>query len=183
MDKGITLIETLIVSALFASLAGVLVSLFTVVIISWPILETRVGIQAVLDRAVETMVRELRETKDVKTTNDGEIRFTKSDPNIGDTYHIYYFYHEDESYPPIFSEDLYQLRKASLNSDIDGTFNYDDPNPFIAGSIIPLNPSDPNDANFSNLSVNNNIVTIRLRIQEGDEIMQIQSKVWPRNLL
>jgi len=182
MDKGITLIETLIVSALFAILSGVLVSLLTVVIMTWPGLETRVGIQAVLDRAVEKMVRDLRETKEVKTENDGEIRFTKSDPNIGDTHHIYYFYHEDESYPPVFSEDLYQLRKASLNTDIDGTFNYDDPNCFIAGSIVPPDTLNPSDPNFSNLSVNNKIVTIRLRIQKGDEIMQIQSKVYPRNL-
>lgn len=147
-------------------------------------METRVGIQLDLDRALETMVRELRETKDVKTTNEGEIRFTKSesDPNIGDTYHIYYFYHEDDSYPPAFSEDLYQLKKATLSPDIDGTFNYDDPNCFIAGSIIPPDTVNPSDPNFSNLSINNNIVTIRLGIQKDAEIMRIYTKAWPRNL-
>ena len=90
MDKGITLIETLIVSLLFAVLLGVMVSLFSIFPGTWPSQETRAGLQFDLGWAMERMVRDLRGTGEFKIKNGNEIRFL--DPNGG--YSIYYFYYK-----------------------------------------------------------------------------------------
>ena len=166
--KGLTLIELMIVIALFVILIAVMVFILRAVLLSWSSQETRSGIDISLDRAIEEMIRDLREAKVVLSSND-EIRFTQEQS----TYYIYYLYNSADTYPPNFNQSLYAVRKTTLTGGIGGTFTYG------SGQIIINDVLAPPTAD---LSVSGNIVTIDLSITQKEETIRSRTQVRPRNL-
>ncbi len=172
MKKAFTLLELIITVMMLVILVGVSVYLFRTVLISWSGEEVRTGIGIDLDRAVEDIARELREAREIRSTDDyDEIRFTKD----GVTYYIYYLYNSNDSYiqPPAFNQDFYELRKATLVGAIDGSFAYGSGR-LIATDLLPPITSD--------LSFDSGTITIDLSIARGDETIRSRTEVTPRNL-
>ena len=69
MNKGLTLIELMISIVMLSILAVTSVYILRAVLLSWSSAEERSGIDIVLDRGIEEMVRDLREAKEIKSTS------------------------------------------------------------------------------------------------------------------
>lgn len=167
-EKGLTLIEVVITIVMLVVLVSVLTYIFRVIVISWSSQETRAGSDINLDRAMEEMSRDLREANQAQSAND-EIRFKQGQ----NTCLIYYLYNMNDSYPPNFSQALYQIRKDTLSSGINGTFTYGQ------GQIIATDVLAPP---VSDLSFASNLITIDLSIKRNDETVRARTLVKPRNL-
>jgi len=175
MKKGLTLVELLITIVLFALLATAAVYVFRAVLLSWSSQEERTGIDIMLDKSLETLVRNLRGATAVRLgPNLGddyeEIRFTQ-----GGTDYIFYLYNAGGSYgsPPVFDQDSYELRRTTLSGGIDGTFTYGD------GLIIAMDILPPTTSDFS---FDGSMVTIDLSAKRGNETVRTRTEVRPRNL-
>ena len=124
-------------------------------------------------------MRDLRKAKAIQSSND-EIRFTikdafdpdDPDSNDDDNNYIFYLYNASDSYPPIFNQSSYQLKKAELSGGIGGTFTYGSGR-IILTEVLPPPTSD--------LSLSGNIATIDLSITRRDETIRLRSQVKPRN--
>lgn len=167
MTNGFTLIEIIITLIMIVILIATVVYILRAVLLSWSSQETRAGIDIVLDRGIEQVARDLREARQVQSTND-EIRFTQDQS----TYYIYYLFNSADTYPPNFSQSLYQLKKATLSGGIGGTFTYG------AGDIILNDISAPP---ASDLSLSGNMVRIDLTAAVKDESIRSRTEVRPRN--
>ncbi len=168
-DKGMSLIEIIIATSLMCVLVIVLSVLLHAVLSSWSSSGDREDIAITLDRGVEETKRDLREAKEIGFINSNEIRFSQD----LSTYYIYYFYNSNDIYPPSFSQNNYQFKKAQLTGGLNSPFTYGDGRIILAG-LFP-NPD-------STLTVTGNIITIDLKIFQGDEALRAFTKVRPRNL-
>ena len=174
MKRGITLIEIMVAVALFAILAVATVLVFRAILLSWASQETRAGIDIALDVEVEEVVRDLREATAISSVNSDEVRFT-----AGGSDYIYYFYNENDSYPPVFDQSTYELKKTALTGGISGTFTYGDGRIIIFDLIPPGTGTDPK----TDLSIDaNNLITVILKMTRGDETITSKTQVRPRNL-
>ena len=170
--KGMTLIEILITITMLVMLMGVSVYVFRAILINWSLLESRSGIAVNLDSAMAKMLRDFRTAKEVQsTTGYHEIRFSPDEVN----FYVYYLYNESDSYapPPEFDMQYYQLRKATLSGGINGTFTYG------SGQLILTDVLPPPD---SELSINDNIITIDLMAERKGETKRLRTEVRPRNI-
>lgn len=168
MRKGFTLFEVIITVFLFSLLAAAITVIFRSIILCWSSMEDRIGIEVVLDRGIEEIVRDLREVKLIQSSND-EIRFTQDDS----AYYIYYLYNAADSYPCSFNQAIYQIRKATLSGGINGAFVYGS-GPVILIEVLPPSTSD--------LSLSSSVVTVDLSVNRKNEIVRAKTQVKPRNL-
>lgn len=176
MKKGMTLIELVVALLLFSVLMGAAVILFNEVLLSWASSGTRSGIEIQLERAVEEMVRDLREAKQIQdgpssSTHYDEIRYTPDNS----TYYVYYLYHASDSYvpPPAFGQSSYQLFRETLSGGIGGTFAYGS-GTLLLTDVLPPTATD--------LSVNSSLATLDISVTRGDETIRSRTQVRPRNL-
>ncbi len=170
--NGLTLVELLIAGVMLAALAGVAIYLFSAVLMTWSSQETRMGIDIDLDWKMERVVRDLREAREIQSLpNYNEIRFSTD----GVTYYIYYLYNPADSYgpPPAFNQEYYELRRAVLAGDINGTFSYGSGD-FLLRDILPPTTSE--------LSRNGDVLNIDFSIKRKDETIRSRTQVRPRNL-
>lgn len=168
MKKGLTLIELMIVIVLFVILTAVGGYMLRAVLLSWSSQETRTGVEINIDTGMEWMVRDIREATEVQSVND-EIRFTRN----GVTYYVYYLYNASDSYPPAFNQSIYQVKKATLTGAIDGTFTYG------SGQLIMTDVFPPP---TSDLSEDDNVVTIDISINRKNETVRSRTDVKLRNI-
>jgi prepilin-type N-terminal cleavage/methylation domain len=158
-NKGFTLVELLLSTAMVAVIIGALAFMFQVVVGSWSTQGARAGLGVSVSKAVREMTRDLRNAKEIGSVNANEIRFTAD----GTTYYIYYLYNTAGSY---------QLKKATLLGKIDGTFVSGSGN-LIARDILPP-PTSTLSAGVP--------ITIDLTAQRGNSIIRSAGKVRPRNI-
>ena len=168
-NKGFTLAEALLATAMVAVIIGALAYMFQVIVAGWSTQGTRMGLGVGVNKAVEEMARDLHNAKAIVSQYDGELRFTMDDT----TYYVYYLYNAADSYPPKFTKGLYQVKRAALVGKIDGTFTYGSGN-FITRDILPP-PS-------STLSYSGAVVTINLGAQRGASTIRAATKARPRNI-
>lgn len=173
--KGLTLVELIVVIMLFVLLAAVTVYVFRAIALSWSAQEERAGVDIMIDKSVEGIVRELREATEVRlgpgpADDYDEIRFKR-----GGMDYIFYLYNADSSYgfPQAFDEDSYEMRKTTLSEGIGGTFTYGDGRIIITDLLPP--PS-------SDFAFDGSIVTIDLTAERNDETVRARTEVRPRNL-
>ena len=165
-----TLTELIVTMATFVILAGVAFTVYIAVLRSWLAQERRTGISIVLDRTIKDMTKDLREAKEVDSSiNNDEIRFTEDQTN----YYIYYLYNANETYPPVFNQATYELRKAALVGVIDGTFTYGD------GLLILRDVAAPP---TTDLSFDGSLVTTDLTVSRSGQVMRAKIEIDPRNL-
>lgn len=172
--KGLTLIEMMIAIVMLVILTSVIIYIFHGVLLSWSSQETRAGIDINLDRDIEKVVRDLRESKQASAVNNDEIRFSQDKV----TYYIYYLYNASDTYPPTFNQSSYQLKKATLAGGLNGTFTYGSGD-FIISDIKPrtaFTPARPV------ISFTSNMATMDISIARGDETIRSRTAVRPRNL-
>ena len=168
VSKGFTLLELMITIIMLAALVIVSFSVLRVVIVTWVSQETRAGVDITLDAGMEKVVRDLREATAVNSSND-QIRFTTDNT----TYYIYYFYNQNDSYPPSFNQTSYQLRKTLLSGGINGTFNYGS-GQVLLYSILPPPTSD--------LSITSNVINLDLSMKRASETIRAKTEISARNL-
>jgi prepilin-type N-terminal cleavage/methylation domain-containing protein len=171
-EQGLTLIELMITIVLFTMLFGVATYMLRAVLISWSSSESRAGINIGIDRGIEETVRDLREAREIRSLNNyDEIRFSKDKT----TYYIYYLYNSLDSYtpPPAFNRTSYELRKAQISGNVNGTFTYGSGQVIMADILPPP---------ISDLSFNSNIVNLDISIKRFDETIRSKTQVNPRNL-
>lgn len=175
MNRGLTLIELMITIVMFAILAVVSMYVFRAILLSWSSQEARTGIDTDLNMGIEEMRRDLVQAKDVNTSvNSDELRFITS----ADTYYIYYLYNGNDSYPPVFNQSVYELRKAQLSGVVGGdlstgTFSYGD-GELVISDVLPPAASD--------LSFAGNVVTADLSLTRSSETVRLRTQIKPRNL-
>lgn len=175
---GLSLIELMITIVMFTILLGVILYVFRVVLLTWSSQQARAGIDISLDRGIEEMTRDLREAKDISSSND-EIRFTIEE-NGADNDYIFYFYNAQDSYPVQFDQEYYDLRKAALSGGISGTFTYGSGRIIIWANLTEGEGVLP--PTTSDLSFNGTITTIDLSVSTGEETRRVKTEVMPRNL-
>lgn len=169
MKKGLTLIELMISTMMVAILAGVVIYVFRAILLSWSGSEARAGINITLNRAVEEMRRDFIKSKAIALANNDELRFTPVDG----TNQIYYLYNQNDSYPPSFNQEKYELKKAGLSGALtNGAFIYGD-GVIILTDVLPPPASD--------LSFSSNLVTIDLSSVHDDETVRLRTQIKPRN--
>lgn len=170
MKKGLTLIELMISTMMVVILAGVVIYVLRAILLSWSGAEARAGINITLNRAVEAMRRDVITAKAITSGTNDEVRFTA----INNTNWIYYLYNSNNSYPPSFNQQKYQLQKAGLSGTnlTNGAFTYG------AGVIILTDVLPPP---TTDLSFSSNLVTIDLSSIRGDETVRLRTKIKPRN--
>lgn len=151
-------------------LISVALTVYIAVMRSWLTQERRMSINITLDRTVKEMTRDLREAKEIDTSiNSDEIRFTEDQT----TYYIYYLYNSGETYPPVFDQASYELRKTALTGTMNGTFTYGSGR-VIVRDVVPPPTTD--------LSYASGIVTVDLSVSRSDETIRAKTKVDPRNI-
>lgn len=173
MKKGFTLIELMMAVVLFVILTAATAYLFRAVLLLWSGQEKRGGIHTELDRGLEEISRDLRKARQVQSTaNYNEIRFNQGTSPV--TSSIFYLYNASDSYvpPPAFNQSSYQLRKATLTGDINGTFTYG------AGTVMVNDVVPPP---TSTLSLSGNLLTVDLSVKRGDETIRTRTQVRPRD--
>lgn len=168
INKGFTLLELMIVIVMLAILMASSAFIMRAILLSWSAQEARVGVNINLDRGIEETIRDVRGAKAVQSAND-EVRFTLDNGN----YSIYYLFNASDTYPSLFNQNYYQLRKAALTGGINGTFSYGDGN-IIITDILPPPTSD--------ISLSSNVTTIDLSVRRGNETIRSRTQVKSRNL-
>ena len=168
--SGLTLVELLIATILLTVLTGATAFVFISVIKSWSPQETRAAIHIKADRGIEEMVRTLRESKNIQSSNN-EIRFTVAEGG-SDNHYIFYLYSAADPYPPQFNQDSYEIRKASLISDINGGL-------VNAGKILITDVVPPP---ITDLSHSANITTLDLSVSVESEAIRTRTEIMPRNM-
>lgn len=170
--RGLTLIELMISIVLMSALGTAAILIFNVVLRSWSVQTERQGTDIQLDRAVEEVVRDLRQATQIQSVSGyDEIRYTQD----GSNFYIFYLYNASDSYapPPAFGQSSYQLWKGTLSGGISGTFTYGS-GTLMASGILPPPTSD--------LSASGNLLTVDVSSKNGDETIQVRTQVRPRNL-
>jgi len=169
MNKGLTLIELMISTMMVVILAGVVIYVFRAILLSWSGAEARAGINITLNRPVEEMRRDVIKAKAIASGTNDEVRFTPVDG----TNQIYYLYNQNDSYPPGFNQEKYELRKAGLSGTLtNGTFTYGN------GAIILTDVSPPP---TTDLSFSSNLVTLDLSSGHDNETVRLRTQIKPRN--
>jgi prepilin-type N-terminal cleavage/methylation domain-containing protein len=170
--RGFTLIELMMSVAMFATLVLATTMVYRALLLSWSSQETRSGIDIILDRGIEEIVRDLREAREIQSTSGrDEIRYSSD----GTNYYIFYLYHASDSYvpPPAFDQTVYELRKATLTGGLSGTFTYGD------GDLILTDVKPPT---TSDMSLSGNMLTVDLTMTRNDETIRSRTDIRPRNL-
>lgn len=169
-NNGFTLIELMISTMMVVILAGVVIYVFHAILLSWSGSEARAGINITLNRAVEEMRRDVISAKVIASGTNDEVRFTA----IDNTNRIYYLYNTNDSYPPSFGQEKYELRKAGLSGTnlTNGAFTY-------GNGVIILTDVSPPPA--TDLSFSSNLVTIDLSSVHDDETVRLRTQIKPRN--
>ena len=169
MKKGLTLIELMISTMMVVILAGVVIYVLRAILLSWSGSEARAGINITLNRAVEEMRRDMLKAKAIASGTNAEVRFTA----INNTNWIYYLYNSNDSYPPSFNQQKYELRKAGLSGALtNGAFIYSN-GATILTDVLPPPTTD--------LSFSNNLVTLDLSSVHDDETVRLRTQIKPRN--
>lgn len=169
--RGFTLLEMLMVILLVALVLGASISAVRTVLLTFAGQDRRAGMKIRLDAVVEKMTNELREARDATFVNPHEIRFTYDNT----TFFIYYFYHPLDGYPSAFTRSVYEVRKATVDTTIDGVFTYG------SGSIIARDVAPPPVSSFT-VDGTVNVITIDLSAVGGDETIRSRVALFPRNV-
>lgn len=170
--QGLTLVELILSLGMFVILVSVVLYVYHIFLFCWFSTDQRAGINIELERGLKIIAADLREAKQIQLEPDyNEIRFTRNES----AYYIYYLYNQNDSYlqPPVFAQDIYELRKTVLTGGLEGAFNYGQ------GRIIMTDILAPE---TSELSLNKNLITLDLTISRNNETMRLLTRVRPRNL-
>lgn len=169
MKRGFTLLELIITCVMLAILAKACAYVLRPVFVTWTAELEKTQITTEVQRTIETMVRDLRESKAVNCINNSEIRFTK-DNNL---YNAYYFYSENDSSSPPFTQNLCQLKETQISGGHNGTFTYG------AGKVIINNVAAPP---VSSLFLKDGVTIVDLSVRKKDSKIRVKTSVKPRNL-
>ncbi|MFH2137508.1 MAG: prepilin-type N-terminal cleavage/methylation domain-containing protein [Candidatus Omnitrophota bacterium] len=166
-NRGLTLMELLVVIMLLAILVGTIGYVFITGLNLWSQGYARSDIRFRLSQAIELITRQLRQAVSIDSLNQSSITFT-ADLGAGDSSYRVYLYNSADPEPnPPYTQSTYELRWAS------GAGGYG------TGAVIASDIIQPVSAVFSQ---SNNIISIDLTVSRQGETIRMRSKVRPRNL-
>ena len=152
-------------------LMGVMTVTFTTLFKSWGDRLTSLDIQEDLRQGLEKMMRDLRLATAMTSSNDA-IRYTVREGGTTANY-IFYLYHPSDSWPPLYNQTAYQLRKATLSGGINGTFTYG------SGALYMKEVKPPPVSDLSSLGT---VATMDLTVSKYGETFHLLQRIRPRNL-
>lgn len=167
---GLTLLEMIFTITLVVFLSTSISLIYMVSLKGWEHLGHRTDIHEKLHFALERIVRDVRPANALSVSNHA-LRFTLNEGGQMNSY-IYYLYHASNSWPPVFNQTVYELRRSALAGGINGTFTYG------SGELIATEVSPP-----PNTTITSSGVAAFLKLsglQEGDRLT-IRGYVYPRN--
>lgn len=166
-QKGLTLIELLVTTAMMSILVFTVGYTFIVGLRLWNEGYARADIRTDLAQAFELVGKNLRQAKSIDALTASSITFT-ADLGNGDTSCRIYLYNSSDAEPnPPYSAGSYEMRWAL------GTVTYG------AGSILATDIAQPTTAPFSR---SGNLITMNMTVTRGDESLQMRTSIRPRSL-
>lgn len=176
-QKGFTLLELVFTLTLVIFLVSAVFLVYLVSLRAWDHLGHRTDLHEKLHFALERIVRDVREAKDLSVA-DHAIRFTVRESGTDNNY-IDYLHNASDSWPPAYNQTVYDLRRASLTAA--GSPGIGD-DTFVYGSgdlmVTSLKPPTAN----TSMTRSGNHVIIKLVGKEEDDTLTIRGKVRPRNV-
>lgn len=166
--KGITLIELMTTLSMIVILAGFSVYVYYTVYLGWQGQEIRAELSSSLNRAVDEMVRDLREATEVMAVTGGIISFTAY--SDGKAY-AYYLYNASDPPPFAYNQAGYELKRVEQAAGGGFTFGG---GKLVARNVLPPPATD--------LSFSGNIATLDISVSRDGETVRAKTKVRPRDL-
>jgi len=178
--RGFTLIETLIVLLLLAMLSGVTGLVFLVSLHAWDSGLIRGGIREDASYAMDKIVRDLKAialgSLSQYDSGSGDIAHTIDFNDLDGNSFVFYLYNSaDSSFDSIYTESLYDLRKANITQ---GDNPASGEGLLILRDLVSPDAAAPATA----LTVSGTQAILDFVLQRGDEMVRIRTKVRPRNL-
>jgi prepilin-type N-terminal cleavage/methylation domain-containing protein len=166
-EKGLTLIELLVTTAIMSILVFTVGYTFIVALKLWNEGYARADIRTDLAQAFELVGKNLRQAKSIDALTASSVTFT-ADLGGGDTSCRIYLYSSSDAEPnPPYSAGSYELRWAQ------GTTTYG------AGTIWATDIAQPTTAPFSQ---SGSLITMDMTVTRGDESLRMRTNVRPRTL-
>lgn len=177
---GFTLMEMVIALIPLSVLIGVTTYLFTVSMQAWSSGLLHAEVREDMSYAIEKTVRDLKEAElgSLRQYNlgSGDIAHTIQYNDLsGNTYVLYLYNAGDGVLDSIYSEGLYDLRKADLSG---GDIPASGEGTLILQDLVSPDALTPATA----LTINNNQITLNFVVQRNNETVIVRTKVRPRNL-
>lgn len=144
---------------------------FTAIFKSWGGRLTTLDIQEDLRQGMERMLQDLYLAQAIASSNDA-LRYTVRESGVNNHY-IFYLYHPSDTWPPLYNQTVYQLKKTTLSGGINGTFTY-------GSGLLYVKEVKPPPT--SDLSLSGTVATIDLTVSKSDETFHLLQKIRPRNL-
>lgn len=169
--KGLTLLEVLFVLSLVVLLTSSILMVYLVAMRGWNSVGEVSALAEEVNFASERLSRDVRRANAMSVASHS-LRFTVTE-NGSDQSYIYYLYHPSDSWVPRYDQELYQLRRAQLTGDLNGTFTYGD-GEFILKGLRPP-------PNFTTVTGSSGLTTVHLVAKSGDEMYETRANIHPRN--
>lgn len=169
--KGFSFLELILAMGMMSVLMLTSFLLFRVILISWTDVEPYLGEKSLQQRAMQTLSKDLKESKElISSTGSNEIRFSKDSKQ----YYIYYLYHPSDHYSPTpsFKYSGYTLKKALLKGGLQGDFGYGE-------GVIVL--SDLKPPPLTKITFEDQMVGVELNFEETN-LDSIKTQIRPRNI-
>lgn len=169
-NKGLTLIELLVTTAIMSVLVFTVGYTFVVGLKLWNVGYDRADIRTDISQALELISKNLRQAKSIDELTAGSITFT-ADLGSGDTSCRVYMYNSSDPEPnPPYTQNTYELRWAV------GTVTYG------SGAILVSDVAKPNPPSSKPFSQSGNLITMDFVVERGDESVSARTNVRVRNL-
>jgi hypothetical protein len=168
-----TLLELIGILFLVVLVLGTLTYTFLAILRATDEQQSRTESRAGLTLRLEEVVREIRPSKQMRLEGNHAVRYTLREGNQDKNY-ILYLFNPNDTFPPAFNQDSYELRKAELTGGINGTFAYGD------GSLFLKNIAPPP---ASTVSFSSRQITFEYTAKVKSSQIKLRTSVRARNFI
>ncbi|MDP8212751.1 MAG: type II secretion system protein [Candidatus Zapsychrus exili] len=166
-NNAFTMVELLVVILALSIILGVISSSYITGLRLWNSGFSRSSMRTKLAQSLELISKNLRQAKSIDALTESSITFTADLGNGDQSYRVYLYNSADAEPNPPYTQEFYFLYWVS------------DDITYGLGATLATNILQPTSVVFSQ---SNNVITIDLEAQEGDQIVGMSTKVRPRNL-
>ncbi len=176
-QRGITLLEIVFAISLIAFLVSSVAFIYVVSLRGWENLGHRTDLHEKLHFALERVVRDVRNANAL-SVNNHTLVFTLNENGWTNTYQ-YYLYSPNDSCPPVFNQNTYELRRMRTVSCNPNGVCVASSSVCGTGELIVTGLKPPNDTTITS---SGNVAMIKLTAFEEDDKLTVQGDVHPRNM-
>ena len=169
-NKGLTLIELLITTAVLSILIFTVGYAFVIGFKLWNEGYGRSDIRTGLSQALELASKNLRQANSIDELTAGSITFSADLGGGEDTYRVYLYNASDTEPNPPYTQNTYELRWAKSTVD------------YGSGAVLIKDVKKPVPPSSKPFSQNGNVITLDFVVERGDQTVAMRTKVRPRSL-